>query len=220
MMRSDDPSWKILGNSVQIGKSSQVLIMGANLRATLEQVDAYPGISPWIGDKGVWVEILNGIVGDAIGGQRRRLLAHLGISNTAVTLVGSARIGFSLDPSQFGKPFSRSSDLDFAIVDSALFDQAWLELIGLGPRFARLNNDEQEAVIQHRQNNVYWGYIEPDMLPTCISCYKAWFPLFAGLVKYTVMIAGRGASGRIYRTWDHLRHHQLYSLTEIRKILK
>jgi len=140
----------------------------------------------------------------------------LHLSAESITLIGSARIGYSLDPNRFGEPFSAKSDLDFVIVDSVLFDAAWLELLGLGARLARLGREVQRRVADHRTNNIYWGYIEPGYLSNAISLYRTWFPLFAGLVQYT-SFAGGGISGRLYRTWDHVRSHQLYSLAEIRK---
>jgi hypothetical protein len=147
-----------------------------------------------------------------------QIAKSLGTTVESVTLIGSGRIGFSLDPFKFGVPFSRRSDLDFAIVDSVLFDRAWLELVGLGAGFARLDREVQRWVNEHRTNNVYWGYMEPDNLRNAVSCYRVWFPLFAGLAQYT-SFAERGISGRLYRTWDHVRSHQLYSLAKIRRTL-
>jgi hypothetical protein len=73
LMRLDDPSWKVLGQSVQIPPTSQLLIKSSNLASILEDLPSYPGIQPWIGDKTIWRDILNSIIGDAIGGQKRRL---------------------------------------------------------------------------------------------------------------------------------------------------
>lgn len=73
MMALDDPSWKTLGKSVQLGKHQQLLIQGANLSAQLESINNFPGIKPWIGSKDQWQDILNSIVGEVLGGQKRRL---------------------------------------------------------------------------------------------------------------------------------------------------
>ena len=73
MMGLDDPSWKILGTSVQLPAASQMLITGEDLSARLANIQTYPGIKPWIGDRVVWGEILGSIVGAALGGQKRRL---------------------------------------------------------------------------------------------------------------------------------------------------
>lgn len=73
MMALDDPSWKVLGTSVQLPAASQLLITGEDLSARLADIQTYPGIKPWIGDRAVWGEILGSIVGAALGGQKRRL---------------------------------------------------------------------------------------------------------------------------------------------------
>lgn len=73
MMALDDPSWKILGTSVQLNKRSQLLIQEANLSSRLENIDNYPGIKPWIGDPGQWKDVLGSIIGVTLGGQKRRL---------------------------------------------------------------------------------------------------------------------------------------------------
>ena len=76
-MGVDDPSWKILGASVQLNKKSQLLIQEANLSARLDNINNYPGIKPWIGDPDQWRDVLGSIVGVTLGGQKRRLVRFL-----------------------------------------------------------------------------------------------------------------------------------------------
>ncbi len=73
MMSIDDPSWKILGTSVQLNKKSQLLIQEASLAARLENLNNFPGIKPWIGSPDQWKDILGSIIGVTLGGQKRRL---------------------------------------------------------------------------------------------------------------------------------------------------
>ncbi len=74
MMGIDDPTWRILGRSVQLPPASQLLIAGNNLASTIENVEAFPGISPWIGGKGDWRNILGAAeAANIVGGQKRRL---------------------------------------------------------------------------------------------------------------------------------------------------
>ncbi len=73
MMSVDDPTWKILGTSVQIPKASQLLITDANLSSRLDDLDSYPGLKHWIGSTDEWRDILKSIVGATLGGQKRRL---------------------------------------------------------------------------------------------------------------------------------------------------
>jgi hypothetical protein len=73
MMALDDSTWKTLGESVQLDKRSQLLIQGGDLEYILSNLDAYPNIKPWIGSREQWRDILNSIVGETLGGQKRRL---------------------------------------------------------------------------------------------------------------------------------------------------
>ncbi len=84
MMAPDDPSWKILGRLVQLGKNQQVCIQGANLQQHLNNINAFPGIKPWIGNQDQWNDILSSFQGVSIlGGQKRRLGRFLFACNTA-----------------------------------------------------------------------------------------------------------------------------------------
>lgn len=73
MMALDDPSWKILGTSVQLPKASQLLITDAQLASRLDHLENYPGLKGWLGSPQDWRDILNSIVGVTLGGQKRRL---------------------------------------------------------------------------------------------------------------------------------------------------
>src|SRR5262249_41881612 len=74
MMKHDDPSWKILGESVQLTLSSQLLISGLNLGTVLDNVGSYPGIAPWIGDRNAFRELLDSAnAANIVGGQKRHL---------------------------------------------------------------------------------------------------------------------------------------------------
>jgi hypothetical protein len=72
LMEPNHPSWKVPGDTLQLGKSSQLMIRGANLTSVLENLGSYPNIAPWIGDRSEWRDIL-GKVGEAAAGQKRRL---------------------------------------------------------------------------------------------------------------------------------------------------
>jgi len=76
MMGIDDDSWKILGQSVQLGKESQLQIAGMNLKDILENVNDYPGIKPWIGDRDQWRGILQSAQGAKINGAQKRRLGR------------------------------------------------------------------------------------------------------------------------------------------------
>jgi hypothetical protein len=74
MMKHDDPSWRILGQNVQLPLSSQLLISGLNLTSVLDNIGSYPGISPWIGNRDMFRDLLNSAnAANIVGGQKRHL---------------------------------------------------------------------------------------------------------------------------------------------------
>lgn len=73
MMALDDPTWRTIGESVQLEKRSQLLITGSDLTKILNNLNDYPNIRPWIGGRQQWQDILGSIVGETLGGQKRRL---------------------------------------------------------------------------------------------------------------------------------------------------
>jgi hypothetical protein len=73
LMDPNHQDWKVLGRSVQLPVASQIRIKGDSLEGRLNNLPAFPGIAPWIGDRALWKDVLNSVVGDMLGGQKRRL---------------------------------------------------------------------------------------------------------------------------------------------------
>nr|WP_294564312.1 tubulin-like doman-containing protein [uncultured Rhodopila sp.] len=73
LMDANHQGWKVYGRSVQLPIASQLLIKGENLQGRLDNISAYPGIAQWIGDRSIWRDVLNSVIGDMLGGQKRRL---------------------------------------------------------------------------------------------------------------------------------------------------
>lgn len=146
---------------------------------------------------------------------RARLGSALGCGPEDVKLVGSAKLGFSLDPDNYGRAFSARSDLDVVVVSPPMFDQAWIELVKAGPTTRALSLSTQDSFKQHRRNNLFWGYIEPANLRGAATCYRIWFPAFQN-VGSMPQIFGRVVEGRLYRTWDHAIQ---YHVAGARKVL-
>jgi hypothetical protein len=142
------------------------------------------------------------------------LASQLQTPDADICIIGSARTGFSLDPDKFGTPFSIASDVDTIVVNSAMFDKAWSELYGLGIRLYSLSTRVQSAYHRHRTNNLFYGFIQPDALPGIVGIAAYWFRTLQGLGRIRE-IADHEVNARLYRTWEHARAHQLYSLEEI-----
>jgi hypothetical protein len=139
---------------------------------------------------------------------------ELVIEQDSINVIGSGRIGFSLAPEKFGNPFSAKSDLDVAIANADLFDQAWMDMLKVGRAYFSLKPGIREWIKTHRQSLIFWGIVRPDTLPGVVGISSKWFSTFKGLSRNRVF-ASRQVTGRLYRTRDHLLVHQMYSCSSI-----
>lgn len=100
------------------------------------------------------------ILGDAKNFElKEEICEHLKIAFNDVVLVGSAKLGFSIKPSKRYVAFGDDSDIDIAIVSTALFQKVW------------------EEAFLYKKSGVDWpsgasffkylsqGWIRPDKLP-------------------------------------------------------
>ena len=72
-MKPNDPTWKVLSENTQLGKENFLFIRGAALGSQLENVDNYPGIKSWIGNRKIWDNLVGSVGDDGAAAQRRRL---------------------------------------------------------------------------------------------------------------------------------------------------
>lgn len=112
------------------------------------------------------------------------LANNLGLFADSITMVGSGRIGFTLDPDRFGAPFSVRSDLDVVVVSERMFDEAWFDMLRLGRKCLALEERVRRIVKSHRESYIYWGFVIPDRLPGVVRLSTHWFsniPSFVAL---------------------------------------
>ena len=72
-MKPNDATWKVRGENTQLGKDSFLYIRSAALGDSLANVDNYPGIRSWIGDRKIWDNLVGSVGNDGAAAQRRRL---------------------------------------------------------------------------------------------------------------------------------------------------
>jgi len=97
----------------------------------------------------------------------------LGVHPKEVTLIGSARIGFSLARNTLGKPYGEHSDLDFSAISSGLFHEvrrtfeAWAHDYTHRVVVPR-NNPERgywESNLDFGYTNIPKGFMDPNKIP-------------------------------------------------------
>ena len=160
------------------------------------------------------------------------LTEHLGaamqLSEQNIVIVGSAKVGFSLNPDNFPRRFSDVSDIDVIVVSETLFNRIWMTLLEwhYPRRLLNLGRAENEWV-RLRRKDIYWGWLVPTQIryeglsfPSILKPLRdisaQWFNAFQGLSLYPEF-AARSVSGRLYRTWDHALRYHMEGLHQIRE---
>ena len=149
-----------------------------------------------------------------------QLSEALKVAKEDIVVVGSAKIGFSLNPEHFPRGFSDTSDIDVIVVSKDLFDKVWMIFLEWhyprrGMNLGRIEGDW----MRKRRGEICWGWLVPDEIhydgflsfPNVLRPLRdistKWFNTFQSLSLYPELAVHR-VSGRLYRTWNHaLRYH-------------
>jgi len=142
---------------------------------------------------------------------KSRIWDGLGVRGDDVTLVGSGRFGFSLDPTRWGAPFSADSDLDIVIVSDSLYHRAWADLGRNWNRAQLIGPQAVKSVQWHRRDLVFFGRMVPDELLGIVSVGPRWFDVFAGMGAVP-LLARREVRAQLWHCWDHARMYYRRSL--------
>lgn len=157
---------------------------------------------------------------------RSALTRTLGTRSEDIFIVGSAKMGFSLAPRKFGRPFSEGSDIDVAIIDSELFDTLWLSVVRWHYRRRHRLPPADRKWDDDRRQELYWGYVNPTSfqykgltspgpLRPAKRVSTRWFNAFQELGRIPP-ISGRRITGRLYRSREHAVAYQDQCLRKIR----
>lgn len=144
------------------------------------------------------------------------LASRLGIDPKEITVIGSARLGQSLDPKTLGAPFSEKSDLDITTVSSSLFNR----LVSDFNAWAGDYESERE-IPRNSREKAFWednlkrgptiigrGFMDSKMIPRhnpYPNVRNVADAMFLLCEKLNVTPGGprvRGADVRAYRNWE------------------
>lgn len=145
---------------------------------------------------------------------RHEVAKRLDVDPVSIQLVGSGRLGYSLNPSKKFKKFDSDSDIDIAIISADLFESTWQEireLIGTRPELEnrktylrKLVFDEciaLDIVLPHLSYGATWSYYRDELIEL----------LGEGLID-------REVKYRLYRSYRALREYQLKGVSTARDL--
>lgn len=157
----------------------------------------------------------------------KHLSSAIKLDEENIRVVGSAKMGFSLNPDNFPRGFSDASDIDVIVINEQLFDRIWMTLLEwhYPRRLMQLGRVEGEWA-QLRRKEIYFGWLVPDEIhyeglsfPNVLKPLRdisaLWFNSFRSLSLYPEF-AARTISGRLYRSWEHALRYHTEGLRQIR----
>jgi hypothetical protein len=141
---------------------------------------------------------------------RETIAARFEIDATCVTLVGSAKLGFSPKPGQYFRPFSAASDLDVAIVSKDLFAKVWTEVFEM----ERAGEYFDYSQFKHYH---FKGWVRPDKLPSQqeYETSRAWWEFFKKLSADEAFLRMKIRAGLYFNDY-FLRQYQSTALLGMR----
>ncbi len=147
----------------------------------------------------------------------KELSRGLRVPKQDICVVGSARMGFSLSPPDFGMPFNDYSDLDIVVVSASLFDPSWMDILtSRHTPWSSLRPQTKNHMREHKdRHHIYNGWIYPHLIAEALEIGERWLTTFNGLSR-TPALSSLPISGRLYRTWDHVRVYHRRGLKQIR----
>jgi hypothetical protein len=147
---------------------------------------------------------------------RNFIAKGVNVESKEVSIIGSARIGYSLSKKEWGRPFNENSDFDFAIVSNRLYAeivqdfQKWITELKNGNVLPK-NHKEMEfwlINIEQLDKQIPKGFIQTNMIPYHIKlpvvkkCYDAIWLLKKRLGKTNTAPKVADASIRVYSSWN------------------
>lgn len=142
---------------------------------------------------------------------------RLNIHPKEITLIGSARLGYSLSPPPaYGKPFGRDSDLDLSIISGDLFKR-------LCSAFSDFNHDYRNGItiprnererqfwdgnIEFGERNIPRGFVDANKIPNfnrygvAQQVNQAMWVLLKKLEVTKNAPQIKSVSTRVYRDWE------------------
>lgn len=139
----------------------------------------------------------------------------LNVDTKEVSLVGSARIGYSLSKKEWGRPFNSNSDFDFIIVSNTLYGnivkefQNWVRDIETRKVLPKdlYEMNTWLANIQYLDQQIPKGFIQTRFIPyninytTIKKCYDTIWLLKKRFVVTEIAPKVSDASIRVYSSW-------------------
>lgn len=127
---------------------------------------------------------------------KQTVAKNFGLHHSAVIVVGSAKLGFSIAPTKLFRHFSDESDIDIVVTSSELYDEFWKDVFDYRAR------GEYWAEFESFRRYHFRGWMRPDKLPTAPTFSKSqeWWDFFRKL-SASGQFGPYKLAGALYKSW-------------------
>ncbi len=155
--------------------------------------------------------------------------AQLGVPSAAICVVGSSRLGYSLNPDHPGQVIRDDSDVDIIVADETLFDSVWrMLLLWKHPWHMQYWTPALREWGTRRLEDFLAGHVKVNELVLTggqrlyrdeLREFKdLWFRTFKGAGQYRADLAGFEFKGRLYRSWAFATIYHAEGLKRLTRI--
>ncbi|MFD2756205.1 hypothetical protein [Comamonas terrae] len=156
---------------------------------------------------------------DAYYNFRKRIADKFNINFHEIFITGSGKLGFS---PRKNKLFDYDSDIDVAIISSALYDKIMASIHGY-----QMELRENRRTVSSRELDQYHrfleygaiGWMRPDLLPTSFRIREIkddWFGFFDSISHGNSEVGNYKVTAGAFKSYAHLENYTLSGLRSIR----
>lgn len=149
---------------------------------------------------------------------RRYIAKKLGVHFPDIAIVGSAKTGFSMNPSKNFKEFDNKSDIDIVVVSSQLYYDFWDEYLKEYNSITGIRNGSYKYIT----SCIFKKFIIMDGFDNSNDYYAKWQKKTKGFEKDLQLMfkINNDIHYRIFESWDAVKMYYCKGLLENREKLK
>lgn len=149
---------------------------------------------------------------------RRYVASKLNVHFHDIAIIGSAKTGFSMNPSKSFKEFDEKSDIDVVVVSSTLYYKFWDEYLKEHNSITGIRNGKYKYVV----SCIFKRFITLDGFDNSNTYYVKWQKKTKGFEKDLQLMfkIDNDINYRIFESWDAVKMYYCKGLLENRRVLE
>jgi hypothetical protein len=147
---------------------------------------------------------------------KSKLADAIEVDGKSIVVIGSASLGFSINPHKSYRDFDKKSDIDLAVISAHHFDNAWHTIRNIGALRHKLTRPQKQSLEDHISRFIYWGTFDTKHLLPILPFGKAWLESFNKMTAEDPT-KDRDINARIYRDFESLSAYHINNIKQLRE---